>query len=76
MLKRVNGDHVRYVFPHSVVRRIMRSYLKTWWKPRFYRCDPVCCEYKQGEHRHFTWAILASNLFRLLFMGYSEYRWD
>lgn len=76
MLERIKGDYITRYWPHPQVRRIVWSYAHSYWKPRLYNCDPVSCPIKQGRHRHFTWFMWIRAWARLLFRGYTEYRWD
>jgi hypothetical protein len=76
MSKHFVGDMVWYRWPHPTVRRVMWSYLRSWWKPRWYRCDPVCCDFQKGPHKHFTWVMLAREWKRLLFRGMWDTRYD
>ena len=76
MSERIEGDYVIYRFPHERVRRYMWSYLRSWWRPHSWICDPVACNLQKGPHRHFSWSMLVRGWKRLLLRGSREYRFD
>lgn len=79
---RYEQDYVTFAFPHKIVRRILWSYVRSYWLPHTFKCD--CTIPTSGGiihrstriHSHFTWFMLAKHVWRLLIHGYTEDRWD
>ena len=70
-LLRIKGDYWTRWLPDRTVRHILRSYWHDYWKPRFIRGDSHL-----WPGLHFSWWELAKQTFRLVFLGYTEYRYD
>lgn len=74
----INGDYITYRWPHPMIRRFIRDRTKEAFSkwPHWYDCDPRACQYVRGAHKHNSLWMALRDIWRWLFRGYTEYRWD